>query len=622
MRQALAFGAGHRHQSGMENAHVPLPAFAIEDGTPVSGAFGDVYFSRAGGPAETEHVFLTGNRLPARFAEKAHFTIAETGFGTGLNFLVAWQSFLKHAPAHHHLHYLSVEKFPLTPPMLAEALSACPDLSGLAEALIAAYPLRLPGLHRIHLPRVTLTLAFGDAASMLSAFDTPVDAWFLDGFSPSKNPDLWSEAVFSHIGRLSAPDATLATFTSAGFVRRGLQAQGFAIEKVAGHGHKREMSIGQRRGTESLSPQHSQWHQAQANRDVLIIGGGIAGCTLARALAERGATVTLLDAGTVAGGASGNPAGVLFPQLTKRWTPAAAWHFAAYSFALHQLARWEKDGLSFTYGSPGMLRLPRHDDEEAQLRTLGGMLGLDPAIAHWISREEASALAGTELPRGGAWFPQGTWLSPATLCRALIQHPRITVIQNCEITALAEEAQWVASSTDGRRFAATYCCITSAQHSAAIYPSAALTINRVAGQLTHIAAADVRAPVRTILCQKGYVIPLADSYLIGATYNHDGSLAVTDANHAQNIAETGSILPDWIHGKPFDGRTALRATTPDRLPYVGALAPNLFISAGFGSRGLLSAPLAAEILASEITGESSPVAPALREALKPSRFTR
>jgi tRNA 5-methylaminomethyl-2-thiouridine biosynthesis bifunctional protein len=163
------------------SAHVPLPQFVMRDGTPVSAVFDDVYFSRAGGIAETEHVFLRGNGLPERFAHHTDFHIAELGFGTGLNFLVTWKAFVAHAPQDAHLHYLAVEKFPLTPAMLTEALTAYPELAEYASALIAAYPLRLPGWHRIHMPRTTLTLGFGDAEALLCASR-------LMGVSPPKPP--------------------------------------------------------------------------------------------------------------------------------------------------------------------------------------------------------------------------------------------------------------------------------------------------------------------------------------------------------------------------------------------------------------------------------------------------
>ena len=592
-------------------AHVPAPDLTLTDATPVSATFGDVYFSRAGGVAETEHVFIQGNNLPERWQGRQCFTVAELGFGTGLNFLVAWKRFVETADTGAQLHYISIEKFPFTRESLHEVLALIPELSAQAAALLGAYPLRLPGIHRIHLPRVTLTLCFGDVAELLPPLTTKVDAWFLDGFSPAKNPDMWNEELLMQIGALSAPGATLATFTAAGFVRRGLAAAGFTIEKLDGFGHKRDMVVGVRAGTVSIpsKPEH-----------VVVIGAGIAGATLARALAERGIAVTVLERATVANGASGNAAAVLFPQLTKRWNTSAAWYFAAYSFMLRQLQRWRD--LPFTQQQLGMLRLPRHAEEEAQLQTLGETLGLDPEITHWVSREEASAIAGIALQTGGAYFPHGSTISPPECCAALLQHSRITVRQNTPVVGLThKDDRWQVALADGAVIETSHCCVTAAEDSAAFLAAYGVRLNAVGGQVSAIAASDVTTPLNTILCLKGYVIPLADRYLTGATYHRDGDmLAVTQANHEANLAELDAMLPGWRHGPAIAGRSSVRATTPDRLPYIGEVDRGLYVSTGHGSRGMLSAPLAAEMIASEICGEQSPVTATLRAAVRPGRF--
>ena len=622
-----------------KTAHVPHPTLTFRDETPVSEAFGDVYFSRGGGIAETEHVFVRGNGLPQRFLEQPHFTIGELGFGTGLNFLVAWQTFLATAPSHHHLHYLSVEKYPLTPSMLTAALALQPSLAALAEQLIAAYPLRLPGWHRIHLPRVTLTLGFGDAEELLTSFSQKlrVDAWFLDGFAPAKNPDMWNNALLAAITELSAPQASFATFTAASAVRRGLIEHGFTVGKVPGYGRKREMLVGKKsapnsrvashgepEGPEVSAPRSRTRSRSPSNsRSLLIIGGGIAGCTLARLAAERGIAVTLVERGEIASGASGNEAAVLFPPLPKRWTEPAAWYFAGYDFSLRTYTRWQSEGLAFPFAQPGMLRLPRHAEEEAVLREMESRLGLDSAIAHWIEQDEACEKTGVACPRGGAWFPQGSWLSPQVLCRALLEHPAITTHTHTVIEKLTRTATgWQATRHGGSHFTAQHCCITSAQESNALLPQYGLTLHAVGGQVSVFSAADAKTSLRSILCHKGYVIPAHGHYLIGATYDHDARLEVTAENHARNHAEVETFLPGWLHGDAMRGRVSLRATTPDRLPYVGALEDGLWISAGHGSSGMLSAPLAAEMIVSSICEVQLPLTLPLAAAVAPQRFKR
>ena len=674
----------------MASAHLPTPALELREDTPVSAAFDDVYFSRAGGVAETEHVFLKGNGLPQRWqlmregglapyatasltpaasgsAEPTHgqtssvefvgntpfnkynFTIAELGFGTGLNFLTTLKRFRQTAPDGCVLYYHAVEAYPFTHAVLQSLLALQPELADEAAELLARYPLRLPGPHRIHLPRVVLTLWFGEVGEWLeelsagglgerSALREPraagvspkgvggkapynevkVDAWYLDGFSPAKNPDMWRDEVFAGIAAASAPQASFATFTSAGHVRRGLEAAGFTVTKLDGFGNKREMSVGQLKA--DFAPAH---HSLHAVTDAVVIGAGIAGATLARALAERGVKVTVIERALVAAGASGNAAGVLFPPLTKQWTVAAAFYFAAYDYGLRALAQWQAQGLQFAFGNIGMLRLPRHDEEAAQLATLNETLGIDPAIVHWLSQEAASEKAGVILPSGAAYFPQGTWISPPELCRALLQHEHILLREDMAVTGIQKTGDgWHVSLANGETLRTKTVCVASAADSAALLENYGLRLQEVGGQVSEFAAADVATCLRSILCRKGYVIPRGDAYLTGATYHREDFLAVTDARHAENMAELHALLPDWFRGSVTAGRSSVRATTPDRLPYIGQLEEGLFVSTGHGSRGMLSAPLAAEIIASMMAGEGLPLAAELVAALRPTRFNR
>lgn len=212
-----------------------------EANAPRSLFFDDIYFSGRGAD-ETRHVFLDGNDLERRLAGAARFTIGELGFGTGLNFLSACALWRRVRRPGATLHFLSVEKFPLSPDDLRRAGAAWPEYSDGADALASAYPPPVGGWHQLRFDGgVTLTLGFGEAADLLPRCEAAVDAWFLDGFSPAKNPDMWGEAVLRAVARLSAPGATTATFTVAGAVRRGLEAAGFATEKRAGYGRKREM---------------------------------------------------------------------------------------------------------------------------------------------------------------------------------------------------------------------------------------------------------------------------------------------------------------------------------------------------------------------------------------------
>lgn len=218
------------------------------DNQPYSATFGDVYFSSDDGLLETEYVFLQGNQLASRWQQLTtnQFTIIETGFGTGLNFLCAARLWLASAPLEATLHFISVEKYPLNFEDISSALQSWAALEAVKAPFLAQYSSLLGEKNVIALfnHRVHLTLLLGDATEQLQCIQNKADAWFLDGFAPAKNPDMWQPAVFEQMARLSNDSTTFATFTSAGAVRRGLHAAGFEVNKRTGFGKKREMLTG------------------------------------------------------------------------------------------------------------------------------------------------------------------------------------------------------------------------------------------------------------------------------------------------------------------------------------------------------------------------------------------
>lgn len=211
-----------------------------EGGVPVSTRFDDPYFSLGNGLAETRHVFLGGNDLPARF--RPGFHIAELGFGTGLNLLaalIAWRGAGVAGP----LRFTSFEAFPMAAHDMARALAAFPEAAAVAGPVLAAWG---AGARQIRLEDLEAEIVIGDARATLPDWPGAADAWFLDGFSPAKNPELWAPDLMAEVARHTVPGGSFATYTAAGFVRRGLQAAGFQVERRTGHGHKRHMTVGTR----------------------------------------------------------------------------------------------------------------------------------------------------------------------------------------------------------------------------------------------------------------------------------------------------------------------------------------------------------------------------------------
>lgn len=209
-----------------------------DNAPPVSSLFDDPYYSLAGGLDETRHVFLTGNGLPDRLCNGFH--IAELGFGTGLNLMalaLAWRATGRQGT----LAFTSFEAYPMPAEDMARALDAFPETGSVSPELIKSWSL---GLRQFNVQGIEVNVITGDARETLARWQGRVDTWFLDGFSPAKNPELWNGPLLADVARHTNPNGTFATYTAAGFVRRGLQAAGFQVERIKGYGTKRHMTRG------------------------------------------------------------------------------------------------------------------------------------------------------------------------------------------------------------------------------------------------------------------------------------------------------------------------------------------------------------------------------------------
>ncbi|MGX5834515.1 bifunctional tRNA (5-methylaminomethyl-2-thiouridine)(34)-methyltransferase MnmD/FAD-dependent 5-carboxymethylaminomethyl-2-thiouridine(34) oxidoreductase MnmC [Aeromonas piscicola] len=639
-----------------------------EAGTPVSSDFGDVYFSNDNGLSETRYVFLQQNRLPARFShhDSDSFVIGETGFGTGLNFLATMAAFLEQAPQTGNgarLHFISFEKYPLTQRDLSKALAAWPELAPLSQDLIAQWPLPIQGCHRLQFAngRIRLDLWFGDIKDMLPQVPHHeyglVDAWYLDGFSPAKNPEMWTQDLFDGLARLARPDASIATFTCAGFVRRGLIAAGFAMKKVKGHGSKREMLIGDRtdkQPVQTIAP----WYARPAGRDgeVLIIGGGIASAMTALSLVERGRKVTLLCEGREpATGASGNRQGALYPLLNGEHDALSRFYSLAFGYARQRLlALAEHHPIAFDLC--GVVQLGYDDKSRAKLTKMS-QGPFPPELMHSLSATETEQIAGLPSGHGGVSYPLGGWLCPADLTRAAIQEAQASGLLQMEydtpITAIDELTDgWRVESDTGRQWQAPTLVVAAGHQLPALLPFAELPLYPVRGQVSHVPTTATLSQLKTVLCYDGYLTPAHNhQHCIGASYGRNqSSLEFRAEEQAQNQARLQACLPDQIWPSEVDvsgneARVGVRCASRDHLPVVGPIArlasladhyaqlqrdqqnaaplprhPGLYVLGALGSRGLCSAPLCGELLASEICGDPLPLSADLLEALHPARY--
>ncbi|WP_085629741.1 bifunctional tRNA (5-methylaminomethyl-2-thiouridine)(34)-methyltransferase MnmD/FAD-dependent 5-carboxymethylaminomethyl-2-thiouridine(34) oxidoreductase MnmC [Pseudomonas sp. R16(2017)] len=635
-------------------------------GRPRSRAFDDVYFSDQSGLEETRYVFLEQNRLAERFAAlpaNGRFVIGETGFGTGLNFLCAWQLFEQSAPAGARLHFVSVEKYPLSPADLERALSLWPELTTFADQLLKRYVAIHQGFQRIVLDngRVTLTLLIGDALEQLPQLDARIDAWFLDGFAPAKNPDMWTAELFAELARLAAPGATLSTFTSTGWVRRLLNAAGFKMKRTPGIGHKWEILRGEFLGWPAQVPAPAPdkpWFARPApltgERRALVIGAGLAGCASAASLAARGWQVSLLERhGAVAQEASGNPQGVLYLKLSAHGTALSQLIVSGFGYTRRLLESLQR---GTDWDGCGVLQLAFNDKEAERHAQLAA--AFPPDLLQWFDQPEAQDRAGIGLAHGGLFYPEGGWVHPPALCQAQAAQPNIELLRHHEVLELRKvDGQWQAFDGDRLIASAPVVVLAGAADVRRFAQSAELPLKRIRGQITRLAQTPQSQALKTVVCAEGYVAPARlGEHTLGASFDFNSDdLTPTAAEHLGNLAMLDEISADLtarlnIPGQDvshLQGRAAFRCTSPDYLPIVGPLADReafahafaalardarqvpqvpcpwldgLYINSGHGSRGLITAPLCGELLAAWLDDEPLPLPKAVAQACHPNRF--
>ncbi|MBW3196181.1 bifunctional tRNA (5-methylaminomethyl-2-thiouridine)(34)-methyltransferase MnmD/FAD-dependent 5-carboxymethylaminomethyl-2-thiouridine(34) oxidoreductase MnmC [Marinobacter nauticus] len=586
------------------------------DGVPESARFGDVYFSRDDGLAETRYVFIERNGLPGRFAKldrNSHFVIAETGFGTGLNFLATWAEWLAQRPddkGHAILHFISVERYPLSLADLEKALESWPGLQPLARELIENYPPLIKGTHRLVLGggAIRLTLCFGDVLDAWNELEFVADAWFLDGFAPSLNPDMWLEKAIHQIRAHSQPGTTLATFTSVGRVRRALADEGFEMAKVPGFGRKREMLTGRLPTSEEVSA------PTVGTDPIVIIGAGIAGTALARNLAERGVPVVLADQASGPGaGASGNDQGALYVKLGVEYNDQTELAATALCFSQRFYQRWQGE---FWHPS-GLLQLAATDQEQDRQKRFLERSSYPENLLGAVSPTEASRIAGIPVQCEGLWFPGSGWLQPARACKTLIEHPLIRTIFGFKVDTLKwADNHWVIQASDGRSLKAAKVVVAAGHESTTLAPvpeGQSLRLKRIRGQVTRIPADDCQLP-DVVICGTKYLNPAYDgSAITGATFDlRDDNPEPTPKGHQENLDQLRELLPsvnisEHIQAEHLQGRVGFRCTTHDYQPVAGpcpgndeTAGPGVYLLTGFGSKGLVWAPLLAEYLADRI----------------------
>ena len=654
---------------------LPYADISWRDGSiPQSDQHDDIYYSPANGLEESLYHFVDSNNLKQRFSnlETPYFTIGETGFGTGLNFLITAQIWKELAPKSAHLTFISVEAFPLKQADLEKAHSYWPSLSPFSKILRDHIPTPTPGLHAVEFPdwNITLLLQFGDAAQCYSKASASVDAWFLDGFAPSRNPDMWTESLFAEIGRLSHTNTTVGSFTAAGKVRRGLEAVGFSITKRKGYGYKRDCIQATFIGEQDKASPPSDYKQApwfhlpEMGRDhapILILGAGIAGLSLGHHLSQLRQAFEIHDAASeIAAGASGNLAGIMDPALANDDSVSSQFHRSAYLYALDFYQALQKNCDQPLFNSDGLVRLAFKDSQKKRYdRLVGAKILPDKHLAK-LSSIEASALTGMESTHDGIFLKSALSPYPHAIVSALAADLPITFNSPISSLQTCDDGWEVKLGGKSHHFKSIiFAGGARLTHWLNDQLSLNLPLQSVAGQVSYLDPQQLDFAPKCPVSFGAYITPVVDldnakeAFILGASFDpvEAGYKAcVTQEAHRKNLSDFHKTFPHLSipESAIIGGRAAIRATTPDRMPLVGPIYDpefyeshygdlhfgrhisryeqgryfkGLYIFSGFGSRGFQTAPLSAAFLARLLTQNASPLHDQAQMALHPARFT-
>jgi len=619
------------------------------DEPPRAPDFDDLYHPRVGAAAQAEHVFLRGNGLPGRWAGRRQFTILETGFGLGNNFLATWAAWRRDPARCERLFFVSIERHPPRREDLARvhATSPWPEL---APQLLQAWPPLVPNLHPIDFEggRVRLLLALGDIAALLPALQLAADAYFLDGFAPARNPAMWEPRLLRALGRKAAADATAATWSVAQAVRSGLGAGGFEVRLAPGIGGKRDITVAQ--WAPRFVPRGPAPAVAPAAREAIVVGAGLAGAAVAAALARLGAAVTVFDRHhEPAAEASGNPAGLFHGTVNDDdGTHARLLRAAA-------LVAQREYGAAIDLGVPGcgdgLLRLETRPGGVGAMRATLLRLGLPADYVQALDAGAASRRAGVVLPADAWYYPGGGWIAPAAWVRLALATPGVRLVGGTAIAALSRQGgDWVLHDGSGRTVAQAPVLVlaNAAEAARLLAPLGAppWPLEHSRGQVTWWKPAQP-LPLRLPVAGDGYALPLPDGgVLCGATRSAGDpgpDATPRPADHRHNLERlrrlTGLPLP--ADPGSLAGRVGWRLHSGDRLPIAGALPwsaarmapgrrldqarllprePGLFVLTALGARGLTLAPMLGRLVAAMATATPWPLEQDLADAVDPGRW--
>mgnify|MGYP001423578039 FL=1 len=584
--------------------------FSLKNNTLFSEEFDDLYSSAKGAVAECNHVFIKGNNLNERFenlGENSKFYIGEIGFGIGINFLTTCKSWLDHTKQNQVLEFYSFDKYLFRLSDFKTLNVSCPDLKEYISELERNYPRNIQGAQKISLfgGRIILNLIIGEidnTQEYIKLMDK-VDAWYFDGFSPSKNPDLWSIKLFKCIHKSCHENTTFSTYTSSGLVKNNLTESGFNHSRAMGFSDKRHML----KGTVD-----TQLKKNTSNTKVAVIGSGIAGCVLSYTLAKKGIEVDLYEkSDSICSGASSHELLVTYPRLSAHDTAFGSFTLHSYIFATNFYKQLKTD----TWKKTGVIIL-NHDAATEKRQSSLLEKRADGEIYRYIDPDEASELSGIDIKLNGLIYEDAGYILPEEMCKFLIESPKINIFTSSHIKSIKKNREVFNLNIGKKKFEYQNVCVCAGSETANIVDIDGISIKR--GQVTHIESLDNISRIKLPICAKGYISPRVNNiHLVGSSYSDSEDTDLSEEEHLYNLNNLKLVVDQEMN--VITGQTGHRAVSKDHMPIVGK-KDGIYINTCHGSRASVTAPISAEIIASMITEEAPPLMGRELESLSPERF--
>ena len=576
------------------------PKFSISSKLGIySKSYNDIYFDKLNGPKETEHVYLNTNNLTKKFKNKQKFVIAEIGFGTGLNFLLTWKLWKENRKTNGSLTYISFENAPLSKKDIERVYKKFKKLDGYSRFLLKNIPERCKSTHRIFIKadNINLILIYDDITSLIN-FNFKADTWFLDGFSPKKNPLVWTDKLFKQLYNFTNLDGSLSTFSVAGHIRRGLLKAGFKVSKVSGYGNKKEISYAIKK--DLISSNQYKFSCEKKIGPVAIIGSGISGASLAYALRKRNIECFIIDKSyKLANGASGNKLALQMPKLTMDDSPYGLLSLEAFLYS-RKIAK----NLNAIPRSDGLVLIPSRDRDILKFKKLlENNWPLDLLNNNYDKLNFLKFINHIYMKSSGI-------VDNSKFIQNLIKD--VEFISKFDVKKITSKDGFnIIIDKFGNRLKAKTVIWANGFEMTNL--SQNLPINPISGQVTYLKANELSSNLKINFSYGHHFSQAFKGYhQIGASFNRNANTCFREIDQNANI----NSIPEFLRKNIFYNitesghRVSVRASTKDRMPFFGDLSSltgkksnNIYILGGMGAWGFVYAPFYAELLVTKIIND-------------------